>query len=403
MFIDSLNKSGKNLFSNWDANAVGRFLVALILVTLAVSPLLVNIFEILLIILCISSKKMRKEIVESLKSKLVIFSLLLFLIYVAYSFLPLGQFDFGAKKILMIIPAYILFKNDQDKFILMKYFLCAMVVLASISFLTYFLGLSVISSMDIGIVARNEVVQSLFFLAAINILLVYGDKLFFISPNMNLIAMLILFLNILLISPAKSGYAGIIILGCFYIWFSNSYKINVKVISKIALYLILFLSILVINNKSNKEIFTAISEVENHQSAEKMTSMGIRMIFLKNTYEILKKNPFLGSGTESFGAVYEEEVRGRSGVEGVISKDPHNQYLRIWVEQGILGIIIFLSFIFSCFFHKNNKHHKYLGISLLAVWCFNSLFHSHFSTFAEGGFIFIWLGIMLSYKEFAPT
>lgn len=403
MYIDFLNKDTKSFFCNLDACYFGRILIALIIVSLAISPLLVNIFEVLLIILCVCSKKIIRKIAESLKSKMIIYAVLLFLIYIAYSFLPLGHFNFGAKKILMIIPAYVLFKDDKDKLTLIKYFLCAMVILASISFLTFFLGISIVSGMDVGVVARNEVVQSLFFVAAINILLVFRGKLFFYSCNMNILMLIILVLNILVVSPAKSGYAGLIIVGCFFIWYENSYKINIRVIIKIALCLMVFSSILAINNKSNEEIITAISEVENYQSAQEVTSMGIRMIFLKNTYQILKKNPFLGSGTESFGDVYGTEVQGRLGIEGVISKDPHNQYLRIWVEQGILGLVIFLSFICSSFFQKSDKPYKYLGISLLAVWCFNSLFHSHFSTFCEGGFIFIWLGVMLSSKEFTST
>jgi hypothetical protein len=38
----------------------------------------------------------------------------------------------------------------------------------------------------------------------------------------------------------------------------------------------------------------------------------------------------------------------------------------------------------------------YLGLSVLAAWCVTSLFSSHFSTFAEGRFIWLWLGVCLA-------
>jgi hypothetical protein len=38
----------------------------------------------------------------------------------------------------------------------------------------------------------------------------------------------------------------------------------------------------------------------------------------------------------------------------------------------------------------------HLGIGVLLAWCATSLFSSHFSTFTEGRFIYIWLGIMLA-------
>jgi O-antigen ligase len=396
MYIDFLIKKNNIIFSNFNSYTFARVLIVLIILSLAVSPLMVNIFEIILIVLCIYSKRIREDLIKSINNRVILLSLMLFLIYFFYSFTSMGDIDFGIKKILMIAPAFILFKNNKYKMILIKYFLLGVMIMAFISFLAYFMGLSIVRQMDVGIVARNEVVQSLFFILAINALIIFRKTTFFYSSKLNLIATLFLVLNILLISPAKSGYAGLIIIGCYYILHLNNYKFNPKFFIQIIIFLSVIGSILFINQKSSSELIGAISEIKKYESAEKITSMGIRVIFIKNTIEILKKNPILGNGTESFGKVYEKEVDGRPGLDGVISKDPHNQYLRIWVEQGIIGLLIFLCFIVSCFFQKTCQPYKYLGLSILCVWCFNSLFHSHFSTFAEGGLIFLWLGVMLS-------
>jgi O-antigen ligase len=50
----------------------------------------------------------------------------------------------------------------------------------------------------------------------------------------------------------------------------------------------------------------------------------------------------------------------------------------------------------SSLFQKSSKMYFHLGIGVLMAWCATSLFNSHFSTFTEGRFIYIWLGIMLA-------
>ena len=40
-----------------------------------------------------------------------------------------------------------------------------------------------------------------------------------------------------------------------------------------------------------------------------------------------------------------------------------------------------------------------LSVGVLLAWCGTSLFSSHFSTFTEGRFIYLWLGVLLAYKK----
>ena len=71
-----------------------------------------------------------------------------------------------------------------------------------------------------------------------------------------------------------------------------------------------------------------------------------RNILLKETIILIKKNPILGYGTGSFtdefGSVNEETQKVVSNQH----KTPHNNYLYVWFELGILGLIIFLSIFY---------------------------------------------------------
>ena len=126
------------------------------------------------------------------------------------------------------------------------------------------------------------------------------------------------------------------------------------------------------------------------------SSMGMRMVLWKHTIELIKDRPLLGFGTGGFEEAYRQKIKDNPDWEKNIMHDPHNQFLKIWVEMGIFGLIIFLGMLASSLFQKSSKMYFHLGIGVLLAWCATSLFSSHFSTFTEGRFIYIWLGIMLA-------
>ena len=59
-------------------------------------------------------------------------------------------------------------------------------------------------------------------------------------------------------------------------------------------------------------------------------------------------------------------------------------------------LLIFIAFLASTLLQKVKLFYFHLGLGVLIAWCASSLFSSHFSTFTEGRFIYIWLGIMLA-------
>ena len=70
--------------------------------------------------------------------------------------------------------------------------------------------------------------------------------------------------------------------------------------------------------------------------------------------------------------------------------------MKILAELGSIGFLIFIAFLASTLLQKVKPFYFHLGLGVLIAWCATSLFSSHFSTFTEGRFIYIWLGIMLA-------
>ena len=89
-----------------------------------------------------------------------------------------------------------------------------------------------------------------------------------------------------------------------------------------------------------------MKEISNVSAAyEKETSMGSRIIAWKNAIELIKEHPLLGVGTGGYEPAFVDHVKDQKGQENFLHHDPHNQFLKILAELGIVGLVIFLSFL----------------------------------------------------------
>ena len=96
------------------------------------------------------------------------------------------------------------------------------------------------------------------------------------------------------------------------------------------------------------------------------TSMGKRITFLVNTSELIKKSPILGVGTGDFPAEYEKvnNIRSRHVHPTV---QPHNMYLLVLAQLGILGLAS-LAWIFYLQFRialsSSNQFVRHVGVAM---------------------------------------
>jgi len=72
-----------------------------------------------------------------------------------------------------------------------------------------------------------------------------------------------------------------------------------------------------------------------------MNSIDARQQYFTSSLSLIKLHPFLGSGFRSYpvaSAAYVRDINGRSFFV-------HNSYLQIWAELGIIGLIVYLNFL----------------------------------------------------------
>jgi len=206
---------------------------------------------------------------------------------------------------------------------------------------------------------------------------------------------------IALFTTGRSGYLAMLVVLIFmaikYIKV-NKFLTTLKSWSLIAIVAMLAMILLMSSKTSSDRIDTAIVELqlsEKNANENVVTSIGQRIIFWKNTIEMVPKYFLLGAGTGAFKAAYTEQVADKTGLVAAITQDPHNQYLKILIEQGLLGLVLFVAMIVRTLVDTKLDNENYLlGSAVIFIWILTSCFNAHFTTFMEGTFIWGWMGLM---------
>jgi O-antigen ligase len=210
-------------------------------------------------------------------------------------------------------------------------------------------------------------------------------------------SVVLLIVNVLAVMTGRSGYLLLSVCGVtFACSFLPSQRWNGKHLALVLLPAVLVCVTVLAMPGSRNRIEQGVGEAEHYQTSAGLTSIGIRLVFYKNTLQMIAKHPIFGVGTGGFRVAYMQQVSRVKGWEATSTTDPHNQFLKIIAEQGLVGFAILLAFIASAFWQSAEAPYRLLGLGVLCGWCATSLFNSHFSTFSEGRFLFTWLGIMFA-------
>jgi len=137
------------------------------------------------------------------------------------------------------------------------------------------------------------------------------------------------------------------------------------------------------------------AEVTDERELTTVTQMGVRVLFLRNSLALIRERPVAGYGLGSFKKVYGDYVEQRySGVQATRAGDPHNQYLYITFEHGLIGLALFALMIAGLLRSFPRDAYGRIAACALVAWCLTSVFSSHFRTFPEGHFYALLIAIL---------
>ncbi len=96
-------------------------------------------------------------------------------------------------------------------------------------------------------------------------------------------------------------------------------------------------------NDQGEELYNTLSNYEEQVSQGKFNNISLRLAWQINSLKLIAKRPFLGSGPASFPVVHGELIKGTLVPP---RKGPHNAFLLVGVETGLVGMVLLFSAIF---------------------------------------------------------
>lgn len=184
------------------------------------------------------------------------------------------------------------------------------------------------------------------------------------------------------IATGRVGQILFILLFMLFVWqrFAHTAK---KQLCSIAILACIIMSSLLLPSSFTSRQALAIREIKqylysaNDDANAKNTSMGLRLTFYKNTWEIIKIKPFLGWGTGAFKAAYAKYAP-QPHADNIVVSNPHNQYLLTWAQLGIPGILslLYLFYTLCSSFLGYRKIEGFLGTGLMCAIMFGCSINS---------------------------
>lgn len=173
--------------------------------------------------------------------------------------------------------------------------------------------------------------------------LLFTDSKNLLQKAISLIFLTTMTIN-MFITGGRAGQIGFFIMIAILAiqYFKKSY---IKIFLTIAIFIpTIFFIAYSSNQQFQSRVDFAIDEVQ-HYKEKPNSSVGARLTFLLNSIEIIKQNPFFGVGTGDFPREY-EKMNTKNTPEAWPITQPHNMYILVLVQTGIIGLIALLSMFY---------------------------------------------------------
>ena len=211
---------------------------------------------------------------------------------------------------------------------------------------------------------------------------------------------LILFILVYALSIfTEIGRAGQVIFNLSAIFYICYYNYSRKyILRSLAFFIFLFSFQFVVYKTTTvyKSRFDVVSNIIKSNGGEGDVK-DIRYVFIRESLNKIFEKPFLGHGTGSFGTIFKNDID--SGHYFDKHTTPHNQYLYVWFELGILGLFLLLMIFYhqirQLFKKQDGVHRILLPLSFMVLMLVDSYFFIFILTIA-----YIYLYTIYSRYEF---
>jgi O-antigen ligase len=163
--------------------------------------------------------------------------------------------------------------------------------------------------------------------------------------------------------------------------------------------LLLAIMLICIPNRATERLTLGLAEVRNcvlapaeqaYQACD--NSMGQRTAFARESLRLIKQAPLLGNGAGSF---WYGNAQTGYGVH-----NPHNEYLLETVQNGLLGLALFLGWMWCCLraAWRQPTACRNLLVAILGSYLACHLFNSFLLDSAEGHLFMVLAAVLAGYR-----
>ena len=133
---------------------------------------------------------------------------------------------------------------------------------------------------------------------------------------------------------------------------------------------------------------------------ENFTSSGLRIAFWRGSLEIFKQHPILGAGVGTWADEYRKYIDRTPGTPAisVTGGNPHQEYLLMAAQLGVVGLALFLFWIGQCVLASRalKGSDRLAAQTLLVAFVVGCWFNSYLFDSATGHFFCLGLGILFA-------
>jgi len=403
------------LLQKFNLEKTNQFLLMALAFLMPLTVALANLIIVIIVLLWIFSGDYKKKYNEIINSKLMIASIVFYCLHVI-GMLWTEDFQWGLHILhkmwyfLLLWPVLFTIVNKEYTKYYIYAFLLAMALTEILSYLVWFeiIGEFRKAYYDnptpfMSHISFNPFLAFAIYLVSHEILLNKGiSKIKFWSYN--LFAAMMVF-NMFI----TGGRAGQVMFFAMIMILSFQYFRHQKIkafISTMILIPGIFFTAYQVSPLFKERAILAIDEIVNYDietvasDQSVLSSVGVRILFTLNSWEIIKENALLGVGTGDFPTEY-KKISTRISPMAPYANNPHNMYVLVLVQLGIVGLLSMLSIMYyqiKLSFKESNRFFGDVGFALpvlfLVIMLSDSYLLGHFT-----GLLFVFFSSFL-YKGF---
>jgi len=124
-------------------------------------------------------------------------------------------------------------------------------------------------------------------------------------------------------------------------------------------------------------------------------SAAMRLEYWQKSLDFIRAAPLIGHGTGSTRELFQRDAAGKTGLEALVTYNPHNQTLAVAVELGLVGCVVLWAMWIAhlMLFRRAASLAGFIGLVAVTQNILGSLFNSHLIDFYQGWIYALAVGI----------